>query len=162
MGKVDLDAGIDRELPVLAHLLALIIGEGLFDMSWEESQFFGKCFSDGRGTLPISERDDEGISRGPLYQSTDGSLLVFPNDEVAFPVSWNRPVGNLLRTLLDGEHVSDLSPCLSLFSFPILPPVRPFLPQSLDEGFLETPSRKDVDVPVDGFVREGVHIVLPF
>jgi hypothetical protein len=47
------------------------------------------------------------VAGRPFDQGADGGLLVFPDDEVAFPVARDRPVFDFSGTLGDHDHVVD-------------------------------------------------------
>ena len=90
MREVDDHTGINCELFVFAHLLALIIGQGLRDFPRQRSE----CFRIGvphRCRVFRVERDQKGIPRHAFHQGAERGALMRAQDEVALPVAGERP-----------------------------------------------------------------------
>ena len=154
VSEVDLHAGINRELLVFAHLLALIVGERFGNLSRQNAKLFGIRFPDTLGILGFQGHED-GVAGGALHQGAEGSAFVLSHNEIAFPVAGDSAVGNFLGTFLNGEHIGYFPPCFLNISAPLLSAVLSFLPECFDQRLLERSTGKYVDVPIDRLVRDA-------
>ena len=164
MGKEYVDACVYGEAHVLAHLLALVVGEGTGKVSREVPERSRVGLPHARRILR-PERHEQGVAGGALDERPEGGALVLSHDEIALPVAGNRAVANLGWALIDRDHVYDFAPCfLAIPVFPVLAPVRPLLPERCDKRAFQRTPREHVDVLVDGFGRDahgGVVRILP-
>ena len=158
MGEVHRDTRINGEALVVAHLLALVVREGLLEFSGYGLERSRVRFAYRHGVFLRSHRDEECVAGRTLDQGTKRCPLVLPEDEVALPVTGDGAVGDLLRPLLNGEHICYRSSLL-LGVLPALPAICMFVPERFDERLLEGASREYVDEAVYGFVRYAhVHV----
>jgi hypothetical protein len=151
MRKVDGDAGINRELFVLAHLLALIIGQGLRDLSRQGSECFRIGFPHRCGVFRV-ERDQKGIPCGAFHQGAERGALMLAKNEVTLPVAGHGAVGHGLRPLFDREHLHYFASCFLVVPVFPLSPICARLPQALNERGFQRPAREHVDIAIDCLV----------
>ena len=152
MGEIYLHAGREGEVSVVAHFLSLVVGQRFRELLRECPDLFRERFPH-RDRILSFQRDDDGISRRPFHERTDGALFVLPDDEVALPMSRDDAVDHLCRAFLDGKHIGDLSACLRYFRTSLFSrsPVPPLLPKSFDESLLQRSPWEDVHILIQGF-----------
>ena len=123
--KVHLDAGINGELFVSADFFSLVVGQRFGNFCGQATEFFGVRLADALGVFGF-QRNKDRVASSSFHEGADGCLFVLADDQVAFPVTGNCPVGNLGRTLFNGQHVGyfaahfdDVAPFLgpSVFAF---------------------------------------------
>jgi hypothetical protein len=151
MRELDGDAGIQRELFVPAHLLALIIGPGLRDLSRQRSERVRIGFPH-RGRVFRVERDQQGIPCGAFHQGAERGARMLTQNEGSLPVARNGPVGHVVRPLFDRKHVPYFAACVLVVSAGPLSPRGARLAQGRNERGVQRPTREPVDLAVDGFV----------
>ena len=86
MREVDGDPGINCELRVLAHLLALIIGQCLRDFSRQRSEFFRLGFPHRCRVFRV-ERDKKSIPGGAFHHGAERGARMRAKNAVSLPVS---------------------------------------------------------------------------
>jgi len=159
MGKVHLDTGIDGEALVFAHLLALVVREGLLELGRHRAERSRVRFPNRCRVFLSAEWYEERVPGRPLDQGTKCRPLVPPDDEITLPVAGDGAVCDLRWPLLNGEHVRYLS-ALLFGALPALPAVRMLLAERLDERALEFASGKHIDEAVHGFVADAhIHLM---
>ena len=86
VAEIDLDTGVDGELQVFGHLLAVIPGEGAAQLLRQSEDGGGQCRPHALGGEPVREWEQEHIAAVALHQ---GSHCARPPAEhqVAFPVA---------------------------------------------------------------------------
>ena len=89
-----LDSGIDTELGVLCHFLALIPGQRLPQVFREPLDRGSELVADCFGAIPIREGEQHHITGVTFHQCADGGLSP-SHEEVAFPMTRHCPILNL-------------------------------------------------------------------
>ena len=150
MCEVDLNLRLLREETVLAHLLALVVGERAAQLGGQRTQFAREGLPH-RGRIPRLQRHQQRKARGPLHQGPKRRRIGMAHEQVPLPVPRHGPIRHRGRPLVDAEEVLDrprLEPHL-------VGPTKPVpLAQGPDELPFKRPPRQDVEIGVDGFVGD--------
>ena len=106
--KVDLHTGLDGAADVLGHLLALISGYGTAELGRQGQDALGHHLAHFLGAVTVGELEQDDVAAVAFDEGADrGHLLA--EDQVALPVTRNRPVLHLCRALRDHHHVAELT-----------------------------------------------------
>ena len=109
VGKVYLYSRIDGESFVSEHFFSLIVGKRFLEFCRQGTEGSGIRFPDGHCTLVPPEMNEKGVAGGAFDQGAQAGFPVQSQDEIAFPVSGNRAVGNFSWSLLNREHIGDFA-----------------------------------------------------
>ena len=123
VAEVHLHAGVARELLVLSHLPAPVVGEALthragngVELVAEGLQHMRSCRRVGVGQL-----DQHHQARGALNQRANGARIAFALDEISLPMPGQLAIFNLGRAHMDAQQIGDLStPILAFGARPAL------------------------------------------
>ena len=81
---------------VLGHLKALVPGQGLAHHRGQPVRVLEQDVGQTGGVVPGGQREDQRVPGAALDQGRGGALAAGADDQVAFPVSWHPPVGEIL------------------------------------------------------------------
>ena len=105
IADVDLHTGVDRELDVLGHLLALVPGDRTANLDWERADALGHRIAHGLGAMAVRQLHEHQITTLAFDEGADGGQLL-AEDEVSFPVPRYGSVVGLRRSLQDHDDVA--------------------------------------------------------
>ncbi len=97
------------DLGVLSQFGALVPGQGLAQVLGQGLDGGQKTVADRDRTVALGQVDQHREPGLSLDEGGDGRATVRPQDQIALPMSWHGPVGNLGGSLADQDHVRDLA-----------------------------------------------------
>src|SRR5690606_21227318 len=153
VGEVHRYARAQGQGGVVAHLLALIVGQGLAQRLGNAIERLTEAVQRIGGT-GAAHLDQHHEAAGALDQGSDRRAVACTLDQVAFPVAGNQPVGDLWRTDVDALHVRDLAAPVGAAAARLAGAAA--LPQAGDQLLAQLAARQHVDGAVDCFVRHAV------
>lgn len=104
VAEVDRDVGGDGEGLVGGHFGALVPGQGPLQVRWGGLDRGCQCCADGSGTVVGGQVDEQQVAGAAFDQGGDGGAGVAADDEVAFPVPGDGPVGCFGGPFTDHHH----------------------------------------------------------
>lgn len=107
VSEVDRRTGFLRDLGMLHHLSALVVGHGQPQGSRHLIELIAEANGRRRGRGAIHFRQDHQAC-GALHQRTDGGAFVGTHDEIAFPMARHQAVFNLRRPHVDADQIGNL------------------------------------------------------
>ncbi len=145
-------AGVDRQLSMARHLLALVVGQRLAHRLGNAAQLGREAFQ-CRGRRRVGQLDQHHQTRAALDQYAHGRAVGRALDEIAFPVPRERPVAGVGWAHMNAQQIGHLAPA-------ILTPVARHAfglgaAQTGDQILSQLAFGHGVDAGVDGFVRDG-------
>ena len=80
IAEVDLDAGGDRELRVVGHLLALVPGDAAAQLRRQRADRLPHRLFHAGGVAPVRQVQQHHVAGGPLDQGSDRGAAVRPDE----------------------------------------------------------------------------------
>src|SRR5665213_4427529 len=113
MSEVDLDSGLLLEPLAACRFTSLVVGRGAAHGGLEAVEDVGEVLCGGLGTsiVELDQSDEEG---GALDQGADAGAVHGALDEIAFPVSGDDALADLLWPVIDECHGVEEGPLVSL------------------------------------------------
>ena len=152
VAEVHHHAGVDCQLGMARHLLALVVGQGLAHGFGNAAQLGGEAFQGG-GSRRIGQLDQHDQARAALDQNAHRRAIASALDEVALPVAGESPVAGLGRAHMDAQQIGHLAPAV------LAPAARHAFgfgtAQTGDQVFAQLAFGHGVDAGVDALVRDG-------
>lgn len=105
IAEVDLDIRGEREVSVLGHFAATIPRQRPVQLLRQATGAFDQCV-DHRLAVLVGHLHQDHIACLPLDQRGDLAVLVAKH-QIAFPVTWHRPISRISRSLADRHRVFD-------------------------------------------------------